>query len=99
MLSPLSYVCFTFVVYIANNIDLDHTAKEQSDQGSKAVLLLLIICYLSCVCHAIASVDCCLKVTEGKLLTSWLLFVMLIMILLLSHLVSGTGEVLDCIDS
>ena len=36
---------------------------------------------------------------EGKGLTSWLLFVMFIVILLLSHLVSGTGVVLDCIDS
>ena len=36
---------------------------------------------------------------EGKGLTSWLLFVMFIVILLLSHLVLGTGVVLDCIDS
>ena len=36
---------------------------------------------------------------EGKGLTSWLLFVMFIVILLLSHLASGTGVVLDCIDS
>ena len=37
--------------------------------------------------------------TEGKGLTSWLLFVMFIVSLLLSHLVSWTGVVLDCIDS
>ena len=36
---------------------------------------------------------------ERKGLTSWLLFVMFIVILLLSHLVSRTGVVLDCIDS
>ena len=36
---------------------------------------------------------------EGKGLASWLLFVMFIVILLLSHLVSWTGVVLDCIDS
>ena len=36
---------------------------------------------------------------EGKGLTSWLLFVKFIVILLLSHLVSTTGVVLDCIDS
>ena len=35
---------------------------------------------------------------EGKELTSWHLFVMFIVILLLSHLVSWTGVVLDCID-
>ena len=31
---------------------------------------------MSCVCHAFASVHCCLVVTCGKGLTSWLLFVM-----------------------
>ena len=36
---------------------------------------------------------------EGKGLTSWLLFVMLIMSLLLSHWYPGTGVVLDCINS
>ena len=36
---------------------------------------------------------------KGKGLTSWLLFVMFIVILLLSHLVPGTGVVLDRIDS
>ena len=36
---------------------------------------------------------------EGKGLTSWLLLVMFIVILLLSHLVSWTGVALDCIDS
>ena len=35
--------------------------------------------------------------SEGKGLTSWLLFVMFIVTLLVSHL--GTGVVLDCIDS
>ena len=38
---------------------------------------------------------------EGKELTSWLLFVMFIVILLLYHLYPGTGlvHVLKCIDS
>ena len=36
---------------------------------------------------------------EEKLLTSWLLFVMSVVILLLSHLYLGTGVVLDCTDS
>ena len=36
---------------------------------------------------------------EGKELTSWLLFVMFIVILLLSHLVSWDRYILDCIDS
>ena len=36
---------------------------------------------------------------EGKGLTSWLLFVMFIVILLLSHLDPRTDVVLDCIDS
>ena len=36
---------------------------------------------------------------EGKGPTSWLLFVMLIMSLLLSHWYPGTGVVLDCINS
>ena len=36
---------------------------------------------------------------EGKGLTYWLLFVMFIVIVLLSHLVSWAGVVLDCIDS
>ena len=47
------------------------------------------VLFMSCVCHAFASVHCCLVVTcEGKVLTSWLLFVMFIVILLLSHLLS-----------
>ena len=44
--------------------------------------------FMSCVCHVFTSVQCCLVVTEGKGLTSWLLFVTFIVILLLSHLVS-----------
>ena len=36
---------------------------------------------------------------EGKGLTCLLFFAMFIVILLLSHLVSGTGGVLDCVDS
>ena len=36
---------------------------------------------------------------EGKVLTSWLLFVMFIVILLLPIWYTGTGVVLDCIDS
>ena len=44
--------------------------------------------FMSCVCHAFASVHCCLVVPEGKGLTSWFLFVMFIVILLLSRLVS-----------
>ena len=32
--------------------------------------------FLSCVCHAFASVHCCLVVTCWKGLTYWLLFVM-----------------------
>ena len=37
--------------------------------------------------------------TEGKGPASWLLFVMFIVILRLSHFVTGNGVVLDCIDS
>ena len=36
---------------------------------------------------------------EGKGLSSWLLFVMLIVIVLLPILHPGTGVVLECIDS
>ena len=36
---------------------------------------------------------------EGKGLTSWLLFVMFIVIVSISHWYPGTGVVLDCIDS
>ena len=36
---------------------------------------------------------------KEKELTSWLLFVMVIEILLLSHWYCGTGVILDCIDS
>ena len=35
----------------------------------------------------------------GKGLTSWLLFAMFIVVLLLSHMYPGSGVVLDCIDS
>ena len=40
-----------------------------------------------------------LRSPEGKGLTSWLLFVLFIVILLLSIWFPGTGVVLDCIDS
>ena len=40
--------------------------------------------FMACVCHAFAA----LWSSEGKGLTSWLLFVMFIVSLLLSHLVS-----------
>ena len=43
---------------------------------------------MSYVCHDFAFVHCALWPPEGKELTSWLLFEMLIVILLLSHLVS-----------
>ena len=43
----------------------------------------------SCVSYAFASVHCCLVVSPaGKGLTSWLLLVMFIVFLLLSHVVS-----------
>ena len=35
-----------------------------------------IVLFMSCVCDAFASVHCCLAVTAGKGLASWLLFVM-----------------------
>ena len=54
---------------------------------------------MSCVCHASCLFIAALWSPEGKGLTSWLLFVMFIVILLLSHLVYGTGVVLDCIVS
>ena len=43
---------------------------------------------LSCVSHAFVSVNCCLLVTCWEGLTSWLLFVMFIVFLLLSHVIS-----------
>ena len=50
--------------------------------------------FMYCVCHAFVSVHCAaLWSSEEKGLTSWLLFVMFIVILLLS------GVVLDCINS
>ena len=48
--------------------------------------------FMSCVCHAFASsFIAALLSPAGKGLTSWLLFVMFIVILLLSHLVSWNG--------
>ena len=46
--------------------------------------------FMSCVCHAFASVHCCLVVWSpaGKELTAWLLFVMFNCVLSLSHVVS-----------
>ena len=54
---------------------------------------------MSCVCHALASVHCCLWSPEGKWSASWLLFVVLIVILFRSHWYLGIGVVLDCFDS
>ena len=47
-----------------------------------------LVLFMFCVCQAFASVHYCMWSPVGKVLTSWLLFVMLIVILLLSHLVS-----------
>ena len=44
--------------------------------------------FMLCVCHAFVSVLAALCLPEGRGLTSWLLFVMFIVISLLSHLVS-----------
>ena len=51
--------------------------------------------FMSCFCHAFAA----LWSLEGKGLTSWLLFVMFVMILLLPVWYPGTGVVLNYIDS
>ena len=65
--------------------------------SSKIVLLTVprgyyfcgsFVFFVSCVLHAFASVYCCLVVTCWERLTSWLLLVMFIVFLLLSHLVS-----------
>ena len=54
------------------------------------------VLFMSNMCHVFASVYNCLVVTfEGKRLTSWLLFVMFIVVLLLSLRYPGTGVVLD----
>ena len=63
---------------------------------SKAVLLLWIICVIYFLCLS------CFHVCwppEGKGLTSWLLFVMLIVICYFPIWYPPTGVVLDCIDS
>ena len=44
--------------------------------------------FMSCVCHAFKYFIAALWSPEGKGLTSWLMFVMFIVTLLLSHLVS-----------
>ena len=58
------------------------------------------LCYL-CLVFVICSLlfIVALWSPEGKGLTSWLLFVMFIVILLLSHWYLGTGVLLDCSDS
>ena len=67
---------------------------------SKALLLLWIICvYVPCVSHAFASARAVLWPPAGKGLTSWLLLVMFIVFLLLSHVSPGSGVVLDYIVS
>ena len=61
--------------------------------------------YLCYLCHVFVILSrlfiAALWSPEGKGLTSWLLFVMLMVILLLSHLVSRDrcGTLLNCIDS
>ena len=44
--------------------------------------------FMSCVCHAFASVHAALWSPAGKGLTSWTLFEMFISVLSLSHVVS-----------
>ena len=53
--------------------------------------------FVSCVSHAFASVNCCLVVICWE--RADLLLVMLIVFFLLSHVVSWSGVVLDCIVS
>ena len=56
---------------------------------SKAVLNCgSFVLFMSCVCHSFTSVHCYFVVPAGKGLTSWLLFVMFIVFLLLFHVVS-----------
>ena len=46
------------------------------------------VLFMTCVCCACASVHCCLVVAWGKGLASWHVFVIFIVMLLVSHLVS-----------
>ena len=58
------------------------------------------LCYLCLVCVMLLRLFiAALWSPGGKGLTSWLLFVMFNVILLLSLWYPGTGVVLDCIDS
>ena len=53
------------------------------------LLCVSSVLFIYCVCHVLASVHCCLVETwRERVFTYWLLFVMLIVILLLSHSVS-----------
>ena len=68
---------------------------------SRAVLILWIIYVISILflCFRTRLFINALWSPVGKGLTSWLSFVMLIVKLSLSHWYSGSGVVLDCIDS
>ena len=55
--------------------------------------------FMSRVCHAVDLFFAALWSPEGKGPTSWHLFLIFIVILLLSHWYPGTSVVLDSIDS
>ena len=78
-----------------------HWQTEGKDR-SKAVLTCicgLFVLFMSCVCHALASVHCYPVFTSREGLTSWPLFLMFIVIGYFPIWYPGTGVVLDCIDS
>ena len=54
--------------------------------------------FMSCVCHAFASVHCCLVVTCWERI-DLLALVCDVCVLSLSHVIPRSGVVLDCIDS
>ena len=79
------------------------TAVKYFTDRSKAVLLLWIFyvffSVLCLLCFCVRLFICALGSPAGKWLTSWLSFVVPSVSLSLSHWYSGSGVVLDCIDS
>ena len=61
--------------------------------------LLCFCCVLCLLCICAGLFICALWSPAGKELTSWLSFVVSSVSLSLSHWYSGSGVVLDCIDS
>ena len=101
------YLCVLIHIWIKGEVGAPLNRFKPSSkifywsfQGGTSLVDLLCLCSVLCLlCLCACLCICALWSPAGKGLTSWLSFVVSTVSLSLSHWYSGSGVVLDCIDS